>query len=30
VLALRNGRIVARIDRGERLDEERVHTAIAT
>jgi ABC-type sugar transport system ATPase subunit len=30
VLALRHGSIVARIDRGDRLDEERVHTAIAT
>ena len=30
VLALRHGSIVARIDRGDRLDEERVHAAIAT
>jgi len=30
VLALRHGTIVARIERGDRLDEERVHTAIAT
>jgi ABC-type sugar transport system ATPase subunit len=30
VLALRHGSIVARIERDERLDEERVHTAIAT
>jgi ABC-type sugar transport system ATPase subunit len=30
VLALRRGTIVARIERGERLDEERVHAAIAT
>ncbi len=30
VLALRHGGIVARIERGDRLDEERVHTAIAT
>jgi len=30
VLALRHGSIVARIDRTDRLDEERVHEAIAT
>ena len=30
LLSLRHGSIVARIDRGDRLDEERVHTAIAT
>jgi ABC-type sugar transport system ATPase subunit len=30
VLALRHGSIVARIERGDRLDEERVHAAIAT
>src|SRR5580704_2370515 len=30
VLALRHGNIVARIERTDRLDEERVHTAIAT
>jgi ABC-type sugar transport system ATPase subunit len=30
VLALRKGRIVSRIDRADRLDEERVHAAIAT
>jgi ABC-type sugar transport system ATPase subunit len=30
VLALRKGRIVSRIDRTDRLDEERVHAAIAT
>ena len=30
VMALRHGGIVARIERGDRLDEERVHTAIAT
>jgi ribose transport system ATP-binding protein len=30
VLALRHGGIVARIERGDRLDEERVHAAIAT
>ncbi len=30
VLALRHGAVVARIQRGEGLDEERVHTAIAT
>jgi ribose transport system ATP-binding protein len=30
VLALRHGAIVARIERGDRLDEERVHAAIAT
>jgi ABC-type sugar transport system ATPase subunit len=30
VLALRHGGIVARIGRADRLDEERVHTAIAT
>ena len=30
VLALRKGRIVSRIERGDRLDEERVHAAIAT
>jgi ribose transport system ATP-binding protein len=30
VLALRKGRIASRIERGDRLDEERVHAAIAT
>jgi ribose transport system ATP-binding protein len=30
VLALRRGKIVSRIERGDRLDEERVHAAIAT
>ena len=30
VLAMRKGRIVSRIDRTDRLDEERVHAAIAT
>jgi ribose transport system ATP-binding protein len=30
VLALRHGGVVARIERGDRLDEERVHAAIAT
>jgi len=30
VLALRKGRIVSRIERGDRLDEKRVHAAIAT
>ena len=30
VLALRHGRIITRIERGEGLDEERVHAAIAT
>jgi len=30
VLALRHGDIVARIGRADGLDEERVHTAIAT
>jgi ribose transport system ATP-binding protein len=30
VLALRHGTIVTRIERGDRLDEERVHAAIAT
>jgi ribose transport system ATP-binding protein len=30
VLALRKGRIVSRIERGDRLDEELVHAAIAT